>query len=139
MRLAASCDGPANDPEITVVVSSQDAQGVTQRSFDLGFLQVMESYTLERTRIKANEYLASIGKKNQEAKLTSQATYVESGTKKLIVIRITNEAGSGGVTVAGIVGAELKRVLCTKVTPGVPPISYGPCGQKIAEVFGVKL
>lgn len=126
-------------PDVTVVVSSQDAQGVTQQSFDLPFLQLMEAYTLERTRIKANEYLTSIGKGDKQVKLNSQATYVETGAKKLIVIRITDQQGVGAVTVAGLVGAELKRVTCAKGSPGVPPITFGTCGKKVAEVFGIKL
>ena len=128
-----------SEPDITVVVTSQDAQGVTQKSFDLRFLQLMEGYVVERTRIKAKEYLASIGKGDQRVELTSEATYVEVGAKKLIVIRITDQQGVGGVTIAGLVGAELKRVTCAKNSPGAPPISFGPCGKKVAEVFGVKL
>ncbi|MBE0547768.1 MAG: hypothetical protein IH627_08970 [Rubrivivax sp.] len=126
-------------PEVKVLVASQDAQGVTQASFDLDSLRNMEAHILERTRVKSNEYLASIGEGKRKVKLTSQATYVQSGAKKLMVIRIADEAGLVTVTVAGIVGQELKRVYCAKETPGAPPISYGPCGEKIREVFGVKL
>lgn len=129
----------SSNSDISVYVSSQDAQGISQASMNLTFLKLMESYVLERTRIKANEYLASIGKSQQQVNLTSQATYLESGPKKVMVIRITDQSGMTNVTVAGLVGAELKRVLCIKATPGSPPISYGPCGEKISEVFGVRL
>lgn len=128
-----------SESEVQVVVSTQDAQGVTQRSFGPEFLKVMESYVVERTRVRANEYLASIGKPQQQVKLRSEATYIQSEGTKLIVIRVTDQTGRGAVTIAGIVGSELKRVVCTKASPGMPPISFGPCGRKAAEVFRVQL
>ena len=126
------------ESDMRVIVSSQDAQGVTQNSFNQDFLKAMESHIRERTRIKANEYLASIGKGNQQTIAISESTYVELGTRKLIVIRVKDEFDIGAVTIAGIVGTELKRVVCAKFTPGLPPITFGPCGQKVEEIFRVK-
>lgn len=125
--------------EVRAFVSTQDAEGVTQADFDIDFLQQTEAYMLEATRVKADEYLASIGKSAIKSKLTSQATYMEVDTKKLMIIRISDEAGVTSVTVAGVVGNEFKRVTCVKKSPGAPPVLYGPCGQKISSTFGVKL
>ena len=66
----------AESPDVQVVVTIQDAQGVTQASFDQAFLKMTESWIVERTRVKAKEYLVSIGKGTQEVKLISEATYV---------------------------------------------------------------
>ena len=123
--------------EVRTFVSTQDAQGITQASLDSSFLKLIESYTLERVRIKANEYLASIGKRNERVQLTSEATYVYGGNQKLIIIQIIDKNGVVNLIVGGIVGSEFKRVMCLKTTPGSPPISHGPCGAKISEVFGV--
>lgn len=125
--------------EVEAFVFSQDAEGVTQADFDLDFLRQMETHILEATRVKADEYLASIGKGAIKSKLTSQAAYMEAGTKKLMIIRISDEEGVTSVTVAGVVGNEFKRVTCIKKSPGAPPVLYGPCGQKISSTFGVKL
>jgi hypothetical protein len=125
--------------EPQVFVSSQDAEGVTQLSFNADFLKIIENHIVERTRVRAKEYLASIGKKNQQVKFRSEATYIEKNGKKLFVIRIIDQAGIGHVTIGGVVGTELKRVLCTNTTPGTPAISFGSCGRKVKEVFGVSL
>lgn len=129
----------ARPVEVKTYVSSQDAEGLTQASFTLEFLKGIEAYTVERVRVKAAEYLASVGKAGQKVALSAESTYLEIGSKKLIVIRITDGSGNTSVTIGGLIGQEFKRVLCTKTTPGAPSISYGPCGQKVSEVFGVKL
>ena len=130
----------AETPDMQVLVKSQAAQGVTQASFDQAFLKMTESWIAERTRVRAKEYLASIGKGSEEVTLTSEATYLEKGATKLMLIRITGSNGaSPSITVIGVVGKEIKRVLCARSSPGPIPISYGPCGQKISEVFDIKL
>jgi hypothetical protein len=129
----------AESPDVQVVVTTQDAQGITQASFDQAFLKMTESWIVERTRVKAKEYLISIGKGTQEVKLISEATYIEKGAKKLMLVRISSPNGApSSITVIGVIGQEVKRVLCARETVGPIPISYGPCGNKITEVFGVK-
>lgn len=137
-REAASASKPSANQEIGVVVSSQDSEGVTQQNFDLNFLKNLEIYTVERVKIKTKEYLASQGYPNADVNFTSEATYVESGPMKLAVIRLRAE-GSNQVFIAGIIGKELKRVACVKNSTETIPISYGVCGEKIKEVFGVKI
>ena len=137
-REAASASKPSANQEIGVVVSSQDSEGVTQQNFDLNFLKNLEIYTVERVKIKTKEYLASQGYPNADVNFTSEATYVESGPMKLAVIRLRAE-GSNQVFISGIIGKELKRVACVKNSTETIPISYGVCGEKIKEVFGVKI
>jgi hypothetical protein len=70
---------------------------------------------------------------------SSEAVYVESRGTKLAVIRLSPGDGSRVVYVAGIVGRELKRVACARTSLAAIPITYGPCADKIAEVFAVTL
>lgn len=128
----------APSKEIRIVVSSQDAEGVTQEQWDLNFLKNLESYTIDRVRIKAKEYLASIGQQNVAIDITSEATYVETGSIKLAVVRM-QDATSRQIIIAGIVGKELKRVACIRASAEAIPVSYGPCGDKITEVFGARI
>ena len=66
--------------EIQVVVSSQDAEGVTQDRMDMVFLKNLETYTVERVTLRAREFLASQGQPNARlGDITSEATYVETG------------------------------------------------------------
>lgn len=129
---------PAANNKIRIVVSSQDAEGATQRDFDLEFLKNLEAYVVERTKVKAAEYLASQGIK-ETVELTSEATYVESGPVKLAVIRMRDRYGSTQIVLSGIVGAEFKRIGCIGEPGTTVPISYGPCADKIKEIFGVRI
>jgi hypothetical protein len=122
--------------EIRIVVSSQDAAGVTQQNFDISFLKNLEAYTVERVKLKAKEYLVSQGHPNAPLDIVSEATYVTSGTTKLAVIRLRGADGSNNVFIAGIINNELKRVACVRNSLETIPITYGVCGEKIKEVFG---
>ena len=138
-REAASAPRPSTNQEIRVVVSSQDSEGATQQNFDLNFLKNLEAYTVERVKLKTKEYLASQGYSNTNVDFTSEATYVESGSMKLAVIRLRASEGSNQVFIAGIIGNEFKRVACVRNSTETIPISYGVCADKIKEVFGVKI
>lgn len=138
-RESTTLSSPNPNQEIRVVVSSQDPEGVTQQNFDLNSLKNLEAYTVERVRQKTKEYLASQGYPNTNVEFTSEATYVESGSVKLAVIRLRASEGSNQVFIAGIVGNEFKRVSCVRNSIETIPISYGACADKIKEVFGVKI
>ena len=131
---------PARVPEIRVVAASQDAEGVTQNDLDMAFLKKIEIYTVERVKVKAKEYLASRGQTDAQVELISESLYVEAGRLKLAVVRLRAPLeGSSQVHVAGIVGKELKRVVCVRNSPESVPISHGACADKIEEVFGVRI
>ena len=130
----------AEDSDIQVVVATQDAQGITQANFDQEFMKMTEIWIVEASQKRANEYLASVGKATKNVKLSGKSIYIEKGTKKLMLVRMFDANGALlSITVIGVLGEEIKRVLCIRSTLGQIPISYGPCGKKIAEVFGVSL
>jgi hypothetical protein len=133
----APLSSPSNQ-EVKIIVSSQDGQGITQDQMDLDYLKGLEAYTLERVKVNTRKYLASKGRENEVVEATSDAIYAYSGSTKLAVIRIYGE-GSRQVFIGGIVGREFKRVLCLSASSQMPPISYGTCGDKVKEVFGVRL
>ncbi|MBI2359677.1 MAG: hypothetical protein HYV04_12385 [Deltaproteobacteria bacterium] len=129
-----------SDQQVQVVVSSQDADGITQEDMSIDFLKNLEAYTVERFKVRTAESLASQGYADLRVEVNSEATYVESGPIKLAVIRLRSSGDLNQVFIAGIVGKELKRVGCVRSSPGsLIPISYGACGEKIKEVFGTGL
>ena len=119
----------SSSEEIRVVVSSQDAEGLTRRNFDMTFLKNLEAYTVAGVKTKSKEYFASQGHPNTEMNFTSEANYVESGQTKFAVIRLRGSDGSKVVSIAGIIGKEFKRVTCVRNSGETIPISYGVCGQ----------
>lgn len=138
-REAPAAISQPRDTTVRVVVSSHDAEGVTQRDLDLPFLKNLEAFTVERTKLRGEEYLSSQGHPKPHLDVSSEATYVESGRIKLAVIRFRPSDGSFGVLIAGIVGNEFKRVTCIRKSSESIPISYGVCGDKIMDVFGIKI
>jgi hypothetical protein len=131
---ALSSPAQASDQGIRIIVSSQDAEGVTQQNLDINFLKNLEAYTVERVKAKIRELPNS-----PYIDITSEATYVESGSMKFAVIRLRGSDDSNQIIVHGIIGKELKRVACLRKSTEAIPISYGECAEKIKEVFGTKI
>lgn len=131
---ALSAPAQAAGQDIRVIVSSQDAEGVTQKNLDINFLKNLEAYTVERVRAKIRELPNS-----PQIDITSEATYVESGPMKFAVIRLRGSDSSNQVFVLGIMDKELKRVACLRNSTETIPISYGVCAERIKEVFGTKI
>jgi hypothetical protein len=135
----ADADQQKQSPPIVVMAGSEDAEGVTQADFDLNALKLLENRTLEQLRVKMQDYLRAQGQSLAVPKLQAESNYVEVGKQKLAVVRIKSPQTVNQLFVFGIKGKELRRVVCvrtTKLEESVP-LSYGPCGEKIREVFGV--
>lgn len=112
---------------------------MTQAQWDQQFLNYLESYTRGRITTLANERLAASGQPTAKAIFQSHAVYIESGKRKLAVIRIKGNDNSSHVFVHGIVDDQLKRVACSRSGPEQIPVTYGVCGDKVKEIFGVNL
>jgi hypothetical protein len=133
-------EAAANKQEIRVLVSRQDAEGVTQKDFSLEFLKVLETYSVERVKKLTTDNLAAQGLPPTAMNHTAESNYVEIEGLKLAVIRIRSDYAFA-VTVMGIVGKELIRVNCLRAGPSPEsiPIASGQCAEKINEVFKIKI
>lgn len=140
--LAISCSAIAqNKPEgdLKILSSAQETEGATQADMDLNFLKGVETYTVERTKLKAKEYLAANGHPNAKINLASESNYIETGGKKLAILRI-KDPHSFSVHIIGFVGKELRRVVCIRsMSDKSIPLGYGACSEEIQRVFGVKI
>jgi hypothetical protein len=130
---------PNKAPHLTVLISSQSSEGVKQADMSQAFLKNLETYTVERARKKTEEYLASTGNAGNKVNVRSEANYIESNGTKLAVIRVTTQTEFNSVFILGIVGTELKRVLCAIEVDQAVAISYGECSDAIRRTFGVDL
>jgi hypothetical protein len=128
----------AQNNDVVVLAGSEDAEGVTQASFDLQFLQAIELHTKKKIKEKAEAYLQSQGIKGQKIDVQSSSVYVQAQHIKLAVVKI-NASGSNQVHVFGIRGKELLRVACVSQSNNAIPLSYGKCGDKIKEVYKVDI
>lgn len=135
-REAAPAHPAPTNTNIQTVTSSQDAEAITQEKMSIEFLRNFENYTVDRIKVKMSEYLTSVGRQHEQVNLSSAATYVQIGQVKLAVVRIS-DAVSRQVIVAGVVGKELRRVVCVRKSIEDIPVSYGPCAEKVQQTFGV--
>lgn len=118
-------------------MSSQDAAGITQKDMGPEFIKNLELYTLERVTVKTTEALAAQGLSNPRVEFAAESTYLEIGGAKLAIVRLRSPDGANQAWIVGIVGKELKRVLCLTSQSATVLVSRGPCGDRIREVFGV--
>ena len=128
----------SKNAELRIIVSRQDAEGVTQKDLDLEALKKLEAYTLETVRKRTKDNQVAEGLPPTDMNFTAESVYVESGGLKLAVIRIRNDY-LFAVTVMGIVGKELIRVGCLRPSPERIPIASGQCAEKINEVFNITI
>ena len=134
------CSSSYAADDITAVVGIEDADGVTQNDFSLDFLRAIENQTvaLFKARLAAN--LKDKGFPNAKIELVPSSTYLEVSGRKLAIVRLRNPSyPTNQVFVYGIVGRELRKVVCTRQSAEQIPLSYGSCSKKIEEAYGIKL
>jgi hypothetical protein len=110
---------------IQIDVTSQPANGLTERDFNPQFLRSLQAYITKDLAQKRHEL----------DQVSSQAEYLQ-GDKKLAVIRVQTPRWNS-VAIVGFVGDKLTRVVCTRSSEDMIEISDGSCGEKIHEVFDV--
>lgn len=125
--------------DIQVVVSVQDAEGVTQADLNMTFLKNLETYTVERVTKKTRDGMVANGYQGPDVSFDSEALYVEPGAMKLAVIRLSGTDGSRATFISGIVGKELRRVACVGMADENIPITYGACADKVNDTFGIEI
>ena len=130
-------DAQLVEPELTVLVSRQDSEGVTQDQMDLEFLANLEKYTLERVKTIVADHYESRGEKPPSLGIKPESNYIELGDSKLAILRFFEGEKSNSVYVFGIIGNEMVRVLCASKSKYRVEITTGECGAKISEVFRV--
>ncbi|HPR07472.1 MAG: hypothetical protein H6944_09835 [Zoogloeaceae bacterium] len=129
-------------PESILVVSAvEDAEGATQSDFTLPMLKALEGRTVELFVSKTEEALQAQGSVAKLPKLRVNSHYVEARGLRLAVVRIRGGQGINNVSLYGIVGRELRRVVCVRTAEYEKsiPLFYGPCGQMIKKVYGVEI
>jgi len=128
----------ADSNKIIAISGSENADGATQNDFNIDMLNYLESHTKNKIKEKMDAYLKAQGIKNPKYQINSSAVYMNVQNMKLAVVRLSIEK-TNQVHIFGIKGKELIRVACTSETQETIPISYGVCGDKINQAYGVKV
>lgn len=139
LMTACVADAKAEADGITVIVSRQSAEGITREKMDASFLSLIESYSKARIVQLAKEHEISQGRSGTGLSLNSDATYFEYASQKLAVIRFTMPSKEYySVMIGGLIGGQFARVTCQHLSSKRIPITYGSCGKKVEEVFGLR-
>jgi len=129
------------EPEILTMSTSEDAGGTTQTDLNLQVLKMLERRTVQQLENKTRAYLKSQGQTIQLPKFDAESHYVETQGRKLAVIRVRVPKTLNQTFVYGVKDNAFLRVACarTKTFDEAIPLFYGPCSEKIREVFGVSI
>lgn len=140
--LSLSGSASAQKPNVIMqtLISSQDAEGMTRKDMTMNFLSSLENYNRQQLQIKTQANLEAKGFPNKTVVIKSESVYLETGGQKLAVIRLADQFDmTRTVIIHGLVGRELKRVLCNRASNEQISLVNGPCAEKIREAFGVSL
>lgn len=131
----------SNGSDILTMSAAEESGGTTQADLDIPVLKMLEQRSLEMLESKMRSYLSAQGQTSQLPTLQSEANYVESGGIKLAVVRIRSPKVLHQVFVYGIKGDSFLRVACVRTSNFEQsiPLFYGPCSEKLRDVFGVSV
>jgi len=128
--------------EIIVFTSSEDAEGVTQKDFDIPLLKYFENKTVTKLKEKINLSLKNDGLIKSTIEIEPSSVYINIQNTKLAVIKIkviVNGYVSYQIHIFGIKGNTLMRVACVRQSDEQIPISYGKCNEQINKTYGIDL
>ena len=141
LTLAIGATAWGTEPEILTMSASEDAGGTTQADLNLQVLKMLERRTVQQLENKTQAYLKAQGQSTQLPKFEAESHYVDTQGRRLAVIRVRVPKAVNQAFVYGIKDSAFLRVACakTKNFDEAIPLFYGPCSEKIREVFGVSI
>jgi hypothetical protein len=126
--------------KIVVSDTVQLAGGITENDMNREFLSNYSDFLMEALIIGLKQHLESQNKYlPDDFDIPLESMYINSGGKKLAVIRFTISGGASGVEILGIKGDKLHRVSCNHQSPEKIPLLQGKCANRISEIFKVAL
>jgi hypothetical protein len=130
----------AQSPQIMATSSNQPSDGITQKDLDQGFLYRYQEYAKEIFLAKLRQRIEAMGKRlPANFDVPAESFYITTGSQKLAATRFNASGVSNSIELLGIVGDTMYRVGCAHQSKDKVPLSYGPCADKLKEVFGIDL
>ena len=140
VTLLFATSAAAQSPNIVASSSNQPSDGITKMEMDQGFLYRYQEYAKEIFLDKLGQRIEAMGKRlPANFELPAESFYITTDSQKLAATRFNVSGISNSIELLGIVGDKIYRVGCVHQSKEKVPLSYGPCADKIKEVFGVDL
>jgi hypothetical protein len=122
-----------------VIASNQHSDGIKQRDMDQGFLYRYREYEKEILLTNLRQQIEAMGKRlPANFDVPAETFYITAGGRKLATIRF-KVSGANSIHLLGIIGDTMHRVTCVNQSEDEVSLFYGPCANKLKEVFGVNL
>lgn len=124
---------------LSVVASVQDARGRSQRDITPEFARELEAASATEIRQKTLAILKEHKLPLVEPAIKSESSVLRQGSRRLAYIAMELDGRSRAVEVVGIEGNRMQRVFCFRDSLDDIALSEGACGDKLAEVFKVRV
>lgn len=124
--------------KIFTSVTRQSSDGITEETMSSALVESIGEWMAERM------YSNAVAKQVENSgvvveKPSPETVIVETGGKRLGVIRFRSQGFTPAVTILGLDGADMVRVSCISNLIEDVAVSQGACAAKIKEVFGVSM
>lgn len=133
-----SIQGPAAD--VITAVSTQSSDGVTEADLDQQGLMRLQDWivnmTAEKTALVSGD--AAFDSAAYTQSLNPQSVYISVAGRKLAVTKL-RPPRARIVSIIGIRGNELIRVLCMRDSPEDIVVLSGACGREVSRSFQITL
>lgn len=132
---------PAPKPErpLSVVASVQDARGKSEKDITPEFARRLAEASARDIRVKTLAILKEHKLPLVEPTIRSESSVIEQDGRRLAYIAMELDGRSRAVEVVGIKGKQMQRIFCFRDSLDDIAVADGPCGDKLAEVFKVRL
>lgn len=121
---------------ITAQSASQPAEGLTNDAMDQAFLSRLEQHAKNSIQEKVRARRFAAGEQYSKIELSTDSAYLRAGPVKLAVVRFSDGELSNQVLVAGVVGKDFRKVICTRESAIPISVLDGPCANEVAKTFG---
>jgi hypothetical protein len=121
-----------------VLVSRQDAEGVTEDQLTSEVANKLGAYSLERVKVHTAKILAGMKSTESVESITADSVLLNVDSRNIVVTRFHVGLKVPYIQFLGIGGNEMTRVLCM-AAPTEDVIIAGNCADKLKEQFGVSM
>lgn len=145
---AAQAELPAANPakavlsdmgsEILVVVTREPANGITEKHLGIpDFVKLMEDELVAKTKKRIASAHQAGGLGPPKGPFDSESWSVTAKDRNFAIVRMDAYGAMRMTIISGVENNVFVKISCVRKGTELVPHSYGPCADKVREIFGV--
>lgn len=124
--------------EIFVVVTREPANGITEKHLAIpDFVKMMEDELVSKTKERIASAHKAGGFGPPKGTFDSESWSATAKGRNFAIVRMDSYKALRTTIIAGVEGDVFIKISCGKKGTELVPHSYGPCADKVKEIFGV--